>query len=143
MGELRIREMEGGEEFAEWFSELTLREDEETGEEVHLEEHYLVLTNVIGDWVGGLRYYLRGGVAHILDIAVTPDERHLGHAHSLVAAFEERAREAGAHLAEFWTDDGRAEGELLAIGWRRVVRRDHYIGHRTWYLMEKPLQETA
>ena len=139
MSELTIREMENGEEFAEWFSELTLREEQETGESVHLEERFLVLSNEIGDWIGGLRYSYRGGVAHILDIAVTPDERHMGYAHRLVEAFEARARECGAHLAEFWTDDPNNEGELLLIGWDRVLRRDRYFGRKTWYLMEKQL----
>jgi ribosomal protein S18 acetylase RimI-like enzyme len=139
MSELIIREMEQGEEFADWFSDLTLRGDEETGAEVHLEDHYLVLSNEIGDWIGGLRYYVRGGVAHILEIAVTPEERHVGHGHRLVEAFEERAQGAGSHLVEFWTDDLSAEGELIGMGWQRVLRREDYIGGRTWYLMDKRL----
>jgi hypothetical protein len=48
MSELTIREMENGEEFAEWFSDLTLREEQETGDSVHLEERFLVLSNEIG-----------------------------------------------------------------------------------------------
>ena len=139
MSELTIREMENGEEFADWFADLTQREEEATGDPVFLEEHYLILSNAIGDWIGGLRYYLRGGVAHVLDIAVRPEERHHGHGHRLLEAFEERAREAEAHLIEFWTDDVTAEGELLAFGWNRVLRRDGYTGGRTWYLMEKRL----
>jgi GNAT superfamily N-acetyltransferase len=139
MSELTIREMDNGEEFAEWFSDLTLREEQETGDSVHLEERFLVLSNEIGDWIGGLRYSLRGGVGHILDIAITPEERHLGHAHLLVEAFETRARESGAHLAEFWTDDLRDEGELILNGWQRVLKRDEYFGGKTWYLMEKRL----
>ena len=47
-----------------------------------------------------------------MDVVVLPKERHKGHAHRLVAAFEERAVEAGAHVAEFWTDDDRSEGLL-------------------------------
>ena len=143
MSELIIREMEQGEEFADWFSDLTLREDEETGAGTHLEDRYLILSNEIGDWIGGLRYHLRGGVAHLMDIAVTPEERHHGHAHLLVEAFEERAREVSAHLAEFWTDDLHSEGELLAMGWSRVLRREGYIGGRTWYLMDKTLSPTS
>jgi GNAT superfamily N-acetyltransferase len=139
MSELIIREMENGEEFAEWFSDLTLREEQTTGEGAHLEERFLVLSNEIGDWIGGLRYSLRGGVAHILDIAITPEERHHGHAHRLVEAFEIRAEESGAHLAEFWTDDLSREGELVLQGWTRAIRRENYIGGRTWYLMEKRL----
>lgn len=139
MSERIIREMEHGEEFADWFADLTLHEEEATGDPVHLEDHYLILSNEIGDWVGGLRYSLRGGVAHVLDIAVTPEERNLGHGHRLLEAFETRSREAGAHLVEFWTDDLGSEAELLVHGWRRVIRRDGYLGGRTWYLMEKPL----
>jgi GNAT superfamily N-acetyltransferase len=139
MSELTIREMEQGEEFADWFADLTQREEAATGVPAFLEEHYLILSNEIGDWIGGLRYGLRGGVAQVLDIAVRESERHRGHGHRLLSVFEERARELGAHLAEFWTDDLAGEVELLVHDWRRVVRRDGYIGDRTWYLMEKPL----
>lgn len=139
MSELTIREMESGEEFADWFADLTQREEEATGDPIFLEEHYLILSNAIGDWIGGLRYYLRGGVAHVLDIAVRGEERHMGYAHRLLEAFEEKARESGAHMIEFWTDDASGEAELLAYGWNRVMRRDHYVGDRTWYLMEKRL----
>jgi GNAT superfamily N-acetyltransferase len=143
MSELTIREMENGEEFADWFADLTQREEEATGDPVFLEEHYLILSNAIGDWIGGLRYYLRGGIAHVLDVAVRPEERNHGHAHRLLEAFEERALDAGAHLAEFWTDDLAGEAELLLFGWNRVMRRDGYIGDRTWYLMEKRLDRPA
>ena len=52
-------------------------------------------------------------MAHLVDVVVLPQERHKGHAHRLLAAFEERAAEAGgSHLAEFWTDDQRSEGLL-------------------------------
>jgi GNAT superfamily N-acetyltransferase len=143
MSELTIREMENGEEFAEWFSDLTLREEEERGDGVHFEERFLVLSNEIGDWIGGLRYSLRGGVAHIQDLAITPEERHEGHAHRLVEAFETRAVDSGAHLAEFWTDDLQSEGELILLGWSRVMTREHYFGDRRWYLMEKRLGPQA
>jgi GNAT superfamily N-acetyltransferase len=139
MSELTIREMENGEEFADWFADLTLREEEASASVVHLEDHYLILSNEIGDWIGGLRYSLRGGVAHIQDIAVRAEERGQGHGHRLLDGFEARVREAGAHLAEFWTDEISSDAELLAHGWRRVLRRDGYIGGRTWYLMEKML----
>jgi GNAT superfamily N-acetyltransferase len=72
-------------------------------------------------------------------VVVLPQERHRGHAHRLLSAFEERATEAGAHLAEFWTDDSRAEGLLGALGWRCIFQRDGYLGRRTWMLMEKRL----
>jgi GNAT superfamily N-acetyltransferase len=139
MSDLTIREMEQGEEFADWFAELLVREEDETGEPVHSEEHYLVLSNEIGDWIGGLRYSLRGGVAQLLDVVVRPEERHHGHGRRLLSAFENRAKEAGAHLAEFWTDDRRSEALLAHIGWHTILRREHYVGDRTWYLVEKRL----
>jgi GNAT superfamily N-acetyltransferase len=139
MGELTIREMDSGEEFADWFADLTQQEEAATGEPAHVEDHYLILSNEIGDWLGGMRYTLRGGVAHIQEIAVRAEARGQGHGHRLLMAFEERAREAGAHLAEFWTDDVSGEPELLANGWSRVLRREGYICGRTWYLMEKVL----
>jgi N-acetylglutamate synthase-like GNAT family acetyltransferase len=72
-----------------------------------------------------------------VDVVVLPQERHRGHAHRLMAAFEERAAEAGGHVAEFWTDDQRSEGLLAALGWHRIFQREDYIGHRPWALMEK------
>ncbi|MBA3556327.1 MAG: GNAT family N-acetyltransferase, partial [Gemmatimonadales bacterium] len=104
-----------------------------------LDERYLILSNEIGDWIGGLRFWLRGGVAHLVDVVVLPRERHQGHAHRLMEAFEVRAVEAGAHVAEFWTDDDRSEGLLGALGWRRILQRENYIGRRSWSLMEKRL----
>jgi len=137
--EVIIRDMEKGEEFADWFADLLLRNDDETGEDSHREERYLVLSNEIGDWIGGLRYSVQGGVAQLLELGVTPEERHRGHAHRLLEAFENRAIEAGAQLVEFWTDDTRSEAFLLAIGWERLLTRPQYVGGRTWYLMEKRL----
>jgi len=139
MSELTIREMGQDEDFAAWFSELLEQEDGYDGTTGPLDEHYLILSNEIGDWIGGLRYWLRGGVAHLVDVVVLPQERHRGHAHRLLAAFEERAAEAGAHVTEFWTDDQRSEGLLAAFGWHRILQRDDYIGHRSWALMEKRL----
>ena len=110
MGELTIREMEQDGDFAAWYSELIEQEEDAAGRSGGPEERYLMLSNEIGDWIGGLRYWLRGGVAHLVDVVVLPQERHRGHAHRLLAAFEERAVEGGAHLAEFWTDDDRSEG---------------------------------
>lgn len=135
--EVIIRDMEKGEEFAEWFADLLLRHDDETGLDVHRDDRYLVLSNEIGDWIGGLRYSLQGGVAQLLELAVSQEERHQGHAHRLLQAFEQRALESGAHLGEFWTDDLRSEAFLLAFGWSRVLTRQNYIGQRVWYLMEK------
>ena len=139
MSELTIREMEQDGDFAAWYSELLEQEEDPSGWSGALDEHYLILSNEIGDWIGGLRYWLRGGVAHLVDVVVLPQERHKGHAHRLVAAFEQRAEEAGAHMAEFWTDDDRSEGLLGALGWRRVFERENYIGGRRWTLMEKTL----
>ena len=78
-----------------------------------------------------------------MDVVVLPQERHKGHAHRLLAAFEERAAEAGGHEAEFWTDDHRSEGLLGALGWRRIFQREDYIGHKRWSLMEKHLGTDA
>jgi GNAT superfamily N-acetyltransferase len=143
MSELTIREMENGEEFADWFADLTLEEERATGAPTHLEDHYLILSNEIGDWIGGLRYTLRGGVAHMVDIAVRHEERGQGHGHRLLMAFETHARALGAHLAEFWSDEPEGEPEFLANGWHRVLRREGYYGGRTWYLMEKDLTVTG
>ena len=139
MDELKIRDMEQDEDFAVWFSELAAESEDAAGWGNPVNDRYLVLSNEIGDWIGGVRFSLRGGVANLLDVAVVPTERHQGHAHRLLAAFEERAREAGAHLAEFWTDDLESEGLLGALGWRVLLRRRCYIGGRTWALMEKEL----
>jgi GNAT superfamily N-acetyltransferase len=139
MSELSIREMEQDGDFAAWYSELLEQEEEASGWSGSVEQRYLILSNEIGDWIGGLRYWLRGGVAHLEDVVVLPQERHRGHAHRLLDAFEQRAIDAGAHLAEFWTDDTRSEGLLAALGWRRVFERDNYMGHRHWSLMEKAL----
>jgi ribosomal protein S18 acetylase RimI-like enzyme len=137
MSETTIREMEQDEEFSAWFSDLLTEEDAAEGTSSRVEDRYLVLSSEIGDWVGGLRYTLQGGVAHLVEVAVAPAERRQGHAHRLLGAFEERAAVHGAHLVEFWTDDHRSEALLTAIGWRRMLARPGYIGGRTWYLMEK------
>ena len=139
MSDITIREMEQDEEFSAWFSELLSEEDAAEGTSSRVEDRYLVLSSEIGDWVGGLRYTLQGGVAHLVEVAVAPAERGQGHAHRLLAAFEERAATNGAHLVEFWTDDLRSEAFLLAIGWRRVMARTGYIGGRDWSLMEKTI----
>ena len=143
MSELTIREMDQDGDFAAWYSELLELEQDAGGLTGTLDEHYLILSNEIGDWIGGLRYWLRGGVAHLVDVVVLPQERHQGHAHRLMAAFEARAIESGAHLAEFWTDDSRSEGLLAALGWRKVFARDNYVAHRAWSLMEKSLDGEA
>jgi ribosomal protein S18 acetylase RimI-like enzyme len=130
--------MESGEEFAEWLRELA-DEAEEGGASESPDERHLVLTDEIGDWIGGLRWQLRGGTASVLEIAVLPRERNQGHAHRLLAAFEARAAENGAHVLELWTDNLREEGLLEALGWKLLLRRDGYIGGRTWYLLEKRL----
>jgi GNAT superfamily N-acetyltransferase len=143
MSELTIRDMEQDGDFAAWFSELLEQEADSAGWSDAPDERYLILSNEIGDWIGGLRYWIRGGVAHLVDVVVLPNERHKGHAHRLVAAFEDRAVEAGAHVAEFWTDDDRSEGLLGALGWERIFQRENYIGRRTWSLMEKALSPAA
>jgi GNAT superfamily N-acetyltransferase len=140
MGELTIREMEQDGDFAHWFAELVAQSDEAAGWGSPVNDRYLVLSNEIGDWIGGCRYSVRGGVSHLLDVAVLPTERHQGYAHQLLAAFEARSQESGAHLAEFWTDELESESLLSALGWRRVLRREGYIGGKTWVLLEKSLE---
>lgn len=134
--QLTIREMDEGEEFAAWLNDLTERYDDSPGEDA-VQERHLVLSDEIGDWIGGLRWSFRGGVAQVIDIGVLPQERHQGHAHRLLAAFEARASEQGAHVLEFWTDHLEEEAILGAMGWNRIVNRNDYIGGRTWYLLEK------
>ena len=136
--QLTIRETEEDEEFAAWLNDLTERYASGARDDI-LEERHLVLADEIGDWIGGLRWTLRGGVAQLIDIGVVPRERHQGHAHRLLAAFESRAAEHGAHLLEFWTDHEAEECLLGALGWNRVMRREGYIGGRVWYLVEKKL----
>lgn len=140
MADVKITSMDRHQDFAEWLNELLEREAEYAGTPNGFEDHYIGLTSELGDWVGGLRFYVRGGVAHLLDLAVEESHRGQGFAHRLVEAFEARAREEGADLAEFWTDDERAEGFLAAVGWERVVRRPRYMFGRAWTLMEKPLE---
>ncbi len=139
MSELTIREVDQDGDFAAWYCELLEMEEDAGRSSGALDERYLILSNEIGDWIGGLRYWLRCGVAHLVDVVVLPQERHQGHAHRLLAAFESRAEEAGAHLAEFWSDDERSEGLLGALGWRKIFERTDYVGHRPWSLMEKRL----
>lgn len=139
MSELQIREMGQDEDFAHWFHDLLELEAEGTGRVGPADDRFLVLSSEIGDWIGGLRFTLRGGVAQLIEIGVAREQRGQGHGHRLLAAFEEHARAESAHLAEFWTDDLGAEGLLAALGWRRVLERPDYVGGRTWLLLEKPL----
>ena len=78
MSELTIRDMEQDEDFAAWFSEILEQEEDPGGWSSALDERYLILSNEIGDWIGGLRFWLRGGVAHLVDVVVLPQERHRG-----------------------------------------------------------------
>jgi GNAT superfamily N-acetyltransferase len=135
--DLTIREMREDEEFAAWLADLTGTESEP------LAERHLVLTDEIGEWIGGLRYLERGGVAQVLDIGVVASERGQGHGLRLIQAFEARVREGGGHLMEFWTDQLGLEPLLAALGWRKAATRRDYIGGRTWYLLEKRLQPVA
>lgn len=136
---LHIREMEDGDEFVQWLAELIDAYPSEGGIDTAVAEKHLVLTDEIGDWIGGIRYTLRGGVAHLLEIGIAPHERGRGHTFRLLTAFEENAREHAAHLAEFWTDDLSGEALLSALGWRPVMVREGYIGGRAWHLFEKRL----
>jgi GNAT superfamily N-acetyltransferase len=135
--DLTIREMPEAEEFAAWLADLTGIDGGS------LAERYLVLTDEIGEWIGGLRFMERGGVAQVVDLGVIPSERRQGHGLRLIQAFEEQARENGAHLVEFWTDQLGLEPLLAALGWRKVMSRRDYIGGQTWYLLEKRLKPVA
>jgi len=143
MRELTIREIDQDEEFSEWLSEVLHEEHLSEGSSFMSEDHHLVLSNEIGDWIGGLRYAMRGGVAHLMELAVIAEERHQGHAHRLLAAFEEHARLSEAHLVEFWTQDLRSEALLAMFGWKRVMERPDYIGGETWYLLEKTIEPAS
>lgn len=140
MSELTIREMDRGEDFETWFADLVGKQDADTGSHLQYDHHLLVLTNAVGDWVGGVRYYLRGGVAHLLEFAVVEHEEHLGYGLRLLETFEARAGEAGAHLLEFWTNDLESASIYADLGWTQVVCRPRYVGGDEWVLMEKPLQ---
>lgn len=140
MSELIIRDIGHDEDFAHWFHELLQLEDRGPGHVGPTDDRYLVLSNEIGDWIGGVRFSLRGGVAQLVEIAITHAERHQGHAHRLLVGFEQVARDNEAHLAEFWTDDLEAEGLLAALGWSRVLERQRYMGNKDWVLMEKRLE---
>ena len=132
--DLTIREMQEGEEFAAWLADRTTNEPSGA-----LEERHLVLTDEIGEWIGGLRYLRRGGVVQVVDIGVVTEERGQGHALRLLKDLEDRARESGVHLIEFWTDRLALEPLLAALGWRKVFARRDYIAGNTWYLLEKRL----
>lgn len=135
--ELTVREVGDDEEFAAWLHELT--HDFPSAEDLTLEDRHLVLTDEIGDWIGGLRYIMRGGVAKILEIGIRPESRRRGHALRLLEGFENAARDRGAHLVEFWSHHLGLEPILSAVGWRLVLTRPGYIAGRTWYLLEKRL----
>src|SRR5688500_20120979 len=88
--QLTIREMDEGEEFSAWLNDLTERYEEGAADEA-VEERHLVLSDEIGEWIGGLRWSLRGGGAQIIDIGVLPRARRQGPGHRLLAASAERA----------------------------------------------------
>jgi GNAT superfamily N-acetyltransferase len=135
--ELMIREVREGEEFLAWLGDLTHQYANTPA--TALEEKHLLLTDELGEWIGGLRFMLRGGVAQVLEVGVAPDERGQGHALRLLEGFEDSARDAGAHVIEFWTDRLSLEALLSALGWRRVLSRPDYIGGSVWHLLEKRL----
>lgn len=140
MGELIIRDMDAGEEFVAWFAELVERQDETTGAHLSYHDRHLILTNDLGDWVGGVRFHVRGGVAHLLEFAVEADHEEVGYGLRLMEAFEQRALDSGVHLAEFWTNDFESAEVYRALGWREVVRREDYVGRGPWVLLEKRLE---
>lgn len=136
---LTIRDAGRDEEFSAWLSDLVELHPSGGAAIAPRVEHHLVLSDEIGDWIGGARFWIHGGVAHLDGLGVAPHERRQGHGLRLLGAFEARAVEEGAHLLEFWTDDLRAAGLLTALGWSQRMEREDYIGHRTWHLFEKSL----
>ena len=135
--DLTVREVADDSEFGIWLEELT--RDYPAAQGIALEEHHLALTDDIGEWIGGIRFWLRGGVAQVLEIGVAPDERGRGHSLRLLEGFEVAARARDAHLIEFWTYQLALEPILEANGWHRVISRPGYIAGHTWHLFEKPL----
>lgn len=132
--DLTIRETREDEEFAAWLGELT------AGETGGIHDRHLVLTDEIGDWIGGLRYLTRGGVAQVVNLGIVPAERGRGHSVRLLQAFEQHAHAQGAHLLEFWTDRFALEPPLVERGWRRIAIRKDYVDGNEWHLMEKRLR---
>ena len=138
--DLTVREIRDDEEFGVWLSELA--HDYPSADGSTFGDHRLVLTDELGEWIGGLRYMLRGGVAHVLEIAIAPEERGRGYALRLIEGFEAAAREHESHLIEFWSDNLGLEPILEAVGWTRLLSRPAYIGGRTWHLYEKRLESS-
>jgi GNAT superfamily N-acetyltransferase len=136
---LTIRDAGQDEEFSAWLRDLVELHPSATTTGQPRSEHHLVLSDEIGDWIGGARFWVQGGVAKLEELGVAPHERRQGHGLRLLGAFEDRAIDEGARLLEFWTDDLRAEGLLIAMSWSRVLERPDYVGGRTWYLFEKRL----
>ena len=68
MSEMTIREIGQDEDFGHWFHELLEREADGPGDTGPADERFLVLSNEIGDWIGGLRFAFRGGVAQLIEI---------------------------------------------------------------------------
>lgn len=134
---MTVTEVSDDSEFGIWLEELT--RDYPAAEGIALEEHHLALTDDIGDWVGGLRFGLRGGVAQVLEIGVAPNERGQGHALRLLDGFEAAARSRDAHLIEFWSHQLGLEPILEANGWHRVLSRPGYIAGHTWHLFGKTI----
>src|SRR2546426_10917909 len=95
MSELTIREMGQDEDFSAWFSELLEQEEGPTGSTGALDEHYLILSNEIGDWIGGPRGRLRGGGGHPGGAVVLPPHPRPGHAPPPVGGLRGRAAQAG------------------------------------------------
>ena len=74
---------------------------------------------------------------------VLEDQEDLGYGLRLLEAFEGRAREAGAHLLEFWTNDLESATIYGDLGWQEIVVRPRYVGGDAWVLMEKSLTPLA
>ena len=59
-----IRAMDQDEDVAHWLQELLDIEASAAGLPAPADDCYLVLSNEIGDWIGGLRYSRSAGAGH-------------------------------------------------------------------------------
>lgn len=94
--------------------------------------------------VGSATGWHIGGVAKITDLLIAPSSRRRGVARAIVAAFEQRARDAGCHRTHAVTVAGsEAERFWAAMGWTVAARLpDHYF-RREHVVLTKELAPSA
>ena len=123
MSELTIREMGQDEDFSAWFSELLEQEDATTGSPGGMEEHYLILSNEIGDWIGGLRV-LAPGWSGPSGGRGSPAAGAASGPRPPADGGVRGASGRGGRARGRVLDRRRAVGRLLgALGWRRIFQR--------------------